>query len=56
MKRVDMSLVDLIHAGAAWPHKCPPCCRRMVQYLERNEEIVTWVQASPPPFFVSNLA
>ena len=44
MKRVDMSLVELVHAGEAWTHPRPPCCKRMIQYLERNEEIVTWVQ------------
>lgn len=44
MKRVDMSLVELVHAGEAWTHPRPPCCKRMIQHLERNEEIVTWVQ------------
>ena len=39
-----MGEVDLIHSGVPWPHEQPPCCRKMIHYLERNEEIVSWVQ------------
>jgi hypothetical protein len=45
MKRVDMDLVNLVHSGETWPHDQPPCSRQMIHMLERNEEIVTWVQA-----------
>jgi hypothetical protein len=44
MKTVDMDTVDLIHSGEAWPHPHPPCSRQMLQFLERNEGVVTWVQ------------
>lgn len=44
MRRVDMGLVDLVHVGEAWPHAEPPCCKSMIQFLERNEGLVTWVQ------------
>lgn len=44
MKRVDMELVDLVHVGEVWPHPEPPCSKSMIQYLERNEGLVTWVQ------------
>ena len=44
MKPVDMDTVDLIHSGEAWPHPHPPCSRQMLQFLERNEGVVTWVQ------------
>lgn len=44
MKRVDMGLVDLVHVGEPWPHSDPPCCKSMIQFLERNEALVTWVQ------------
>jgi hypothetical protein len=44
MKKVDMDSVNLVHSGESWPHQLPPCSRQMMQFLERNEEIVTWVQ------------
>lgn len=44
MKRVDMSLVDLVHSGEAWEHELPPCSRQVIHLLERNEEVITWVQ------------
>lgn len=44
MKTVDMDTVDLVHSGEAWPHPHPPCSRQMLQFLERNEGVVTWVQ------------
>jgi len=44
MKAVDMTTVDLVHSGEAWPHSHPPCSRQMLRHLERNEGVVTWVQ------------
>lgn len=44
MKTVDMSTVDLVHSGCAWTHGHPPCNKRMLRHLERNEDIVSWVQ------------
>lgn len=44
MRIVDMSTVILVHSGETWPHKQPPCNRQMLQFLERNEGLVTWVQ------------
>lgn len=44
MKRVDMSLVELVHSGETWPHSQPPCSRQMIRFLERNESVITWVQ------------
>jgi len=44
---VDMSLVTLIHSGESWPHEQPPCSRQMIHMLERNEEVITWVQVRP---------
>lgn len=46
MKRVDMDDLILVHCGEAWPHAQPPCSRQMIQHLERNEGVVTWVQVS----------
>ena len=46
MKRVDMGLVDLIHSGTPWPYEQPPCSRGMIKHLERNEEVISWVQVS----------
>lgn len=51
MKRVDMSLVDLVHSGEAWPHSQPPCSRQMIRFLERNEDVITWVQARASHYF-----
>jgi len=44
MKVIDMDTVDLVHSGESWPHKQSPCSRQMLQHLERNEAVVTWVQ------------
>ena len=44
---MDMSLVTLIHSGESWPHEQPPCSRQMIHMLERNEEVITWVQVRP---------
>lgn len=44
MRAVDMNTVILVHSGEAWPHKQSPCSRQMLQFLERNEGVVTWVQ------------
>ena len=44
MKVIDMDVVDLVHSGESWPHKQSPCSRQMLQHLERNEGVVTWVQ------------
>jgi hypothetical protein len=49
MKLVDMSLVTLVHSGESWPHEQPPCSRQMIHMLERNEEVVTWVQVLARP-------
>jgi len=45
MKRVEPQDVFVVHSGEPWPHEQPPCSRQMIKYLERNEDIVTWVQA-----------
>jgi hypothetical protein len=47
MKRVEMDSLIMIHCGEAWPHAQPPCSRQMIQHLERNEGVVTWVQVRP---------
>jgi hypothetical protein len=44
MKKVDMTELTLVHCGQPWPHAYPPCSRQMIRHLERNEDIVTWVQ------------
>jgi hypothetical protein len=49
MKLVDMSLVTLVHSGESWAHEQPPCSRQMIHMLERNEEVVTWVQVLARP-------
>lgn len=44
MKKVDMDALVVVHSGEAWSHSGPPCSRAMIRYLERNEDVVTWVQ------------
>ena len=44
MKAIDMDTVVLVHSGDVWPHETPPCCKRMIRFLEKNESMVTWVQ------------
>ncbi len=39
-----MKTVFLVHSGEPWQHPQPPCSRPMIQFLERNESLVTWVQ------------
>ena len=48
MKRVESQDVFVVHSGEPWPHEQPPCSRQMIKYLERNEDIVTWVQVRRP--------
>jgi hypothetical protein len=49
MKRVEMEGFVIVHSGEPWPHEALPCSRSMVKHLERNESVVTWLQASGPP-------
>ena len=44
MKRVDMDELIIVHSGETWLHQVPPCSRAMIRFLERNEDLVTWVQ------------
>ncbi len=44
MKKVDMEALVIVHSGEAWTHPAPPCSRAMIRFLERNEDVVTWVQ------------
>ena len=46
MKRLDMTGVCVVYAGDNWGHEMPPCNKEMVQYLERNERLVSWLQPS----------
>ena len=39
-----MDSLIIVHSGESWSHQLPPCSRSMVRFLERNEEVVTWVQ------------
>jgi hypothetical protein len=41
-----MASVDVVQSGDAWAFPLPPCSRAMIPRLERNEALVTWVQAS----------
>ena len=48
MKRVNMDELLLVHCGEQWSHEQPPCSRLMIRHLERNEDVVTWVQVRVP--------
>lgn len=48
MKPVDMTGMTLVHSGNVWPHEQLPCSRQMIRLLEKNEDLVTWVQVPPP--------
>ena len=50
MKVVDMNTVELVHSGDVWPHEMPPCCKKMIRFLEKNEGMVTWVQVKTRNF------
>jgi len=39
-----MTGISVIFTGDNWVHPMPPCNREMVQYLERNERLVSWLQ------------
>lgn len=47
MKEVDMNGVEVVQSGDTWTFPLPPCSRTMIPCLERNESLVTWVQAWP---------
>ena len=55
MKKVNMDELLLVHCGEPWGHEQPPCSRQMIHFLERNEDVVTWVQASEIFCFVSRV-
>ena len=44
MRRIDMTNMQLVHHGSAWPHEGSPCDKTMVAKLERNENLVYWLQ------------
>ena len=46
MKRLDMTGICVVYAGDNWEHEMPPCNKEMVQFLERNERLVSWLQPS----------
>jgi hypothetical protein len=48
MRKVALDGLDIIHSGNAWSFRAAPCSRAMIKHLERNEDIVTWVQAMRP--------
>lgn len=52
MKRVDMESLVVVHSGETWVHQAPPCSRAMIRFLERNEDLVTWVQVCSGPIFL----
>jgi hypothetical protein len=47
MKKIDPRDVTVVHSGDIWPHAQLPCSRQMIRFLERNEDVVTWVQVHP---------
>ena len=44
MKRIDMNGMLLVHYGRQWPHTIAPCSKGMMDRLERNENLVYWLQ------------
>lgn len=44
MRRIDMTNMQLIHHGSAWQHEGSPCDKSMISKLERNENLVYWLQ------------
>jgi hypothetical protein len=45
-----MTGVEVVQSGDTWTLPHPPCSRMMIPCLERNESLVTWVQACPVHF------
>lgn len=43
MKPIDINQVHIVDSGQSWVHQKKPCHKDMLQYLEQNEAIVTWV-------------
>ena len=39
-----MTNVCVVYAGEGWRHRLPPCSKEMMQHLERNERLVSWLQ------------
>lgn len=44
MKRIDMGGMVLVHYGRQWPHAIAPCSKGMMDRLEKNENLVYWLQ------------
>ena len=49
MRRIDTSDMELVHYGREWTHAAPPCNRAMISRLERNENLVYWLQPRGRP-------
>ena len=46
MLLVDLSRNNIIKAGIPWAFSGSPNSKNMIEHLERNESVVTWLEVS----------
>ena len=46
MRLVDLSRNNIIKAGMPWAFSGSPNSKNMIEHLERNESVVTWLEVS----------
>ena len=46
MRLVDLSRNNIIKAGIPWAFSGSPNSKNMIEHLERNESVVTWLEVS----------
>jgi hypothetical protein len=56
MRAINMQGMMVVHCGEEWQHEEPPCSRAMVKFLERNEDVVTWVQVPARSLVMMSMA
>lgn len=44
MKHICIEDYDIVHSGQSWQYDEKPCQRNMLEHLEKNEAVVTWLQ------------
>lgn len=44
MRFIDTGHMEIVHRGKKWLLDSDPCSKQMMKHLERNEEVISWLQ------------
>ena len=44
MKVINMAGLQVVSVGMKWTYASSPCSKQAVQFLEKNEKVVTWLR------------